>query len=215
MLACRKRREHFRGQATRKLHPISESNDKDCNERSNRNSGQSRTMEKVMKRKIASIGALLIIGALPYIVWSQGAVSGATLAVPLHQPKTLRRDEIRIITIADGTRGEKRASNTGSNGPSQGDLFVFDQPLLDQSRGDIGSNSGYCVTTKSGVHSQCQWTLKFDDGSIIVAGQEAESGKSVLAVIGATGKFSGFTGEMSSEPNGDGTFTQELTLFRP
>lgn len=53
------------------------------------------------------------------------------------------------------------------------------------------------------------------DGALVVAGQEAEKGLSVLAVIGATGKYSGFTGEMTSAPNGDGTFTQELNLHRP
>ncbi|AHE73555.1 hypothetical protein M942_24465 [Enterobacter ludwigii] len=154
-----------------------------------------------MNRKIVAIVALL--------------VAGITQATSSHNPETLRRNEIHIITIADGTRGEKRTVNTGQNGPSPGDLFVFDQPLMDQHRRDIGTNSGYCVTTKIGVHSQCQWTLKTYGSTVVVAGQEAESGISILAVIGTTGKFSGFMGEMTSEPNGDGTFTQKLTLFRP
>ncbi|MFZ4221431.1 allene oxide cyclase barrel-like domain-containing protein [Enterobacter ludwigii] len=165
-----------------------------------------------MNRKKTAIGALFVAGGLLCTAMAQSQ-SGETM--PSHQSKTPRRDETHIITLADGTRGEKRAVDTGNDGVSQGDLFVFEQPLMDQHRRDIGTNSGYCVTTKSGVHGQCQWTLKVDDGSVIVAGQEAESGKSILAVIGTTGKFSGFTGEMSSRPNGDGTFTQELTLFRP
>jgi len=172
-------------------------------------------MEEKMNRNIAPVGALLVVGVASCIIWWQDMASEARLASPPEQSTQPRRDETKIITIADGTRGEKRSMNTSADGPSQGDLFVFDQPLMDQYRRDIGTNSGYCVTTKSGVHGQCQWTLKFDAGSIVVAGQEAENGKSALAVIGTTGKFSGFLGEMSSEPNGDGTFTQELTLFRP
>lgn len=168
-----------------------------------------------MNRNTAAVGALLVVGVASCIIWSQNMAGEARLASPPDQSKPPRRDVTKIITIADGARGEKRSVDTGSDGPSQGDLFVFDQPLMDQYRRDIGTNSGYCVTTKSGVHGQCQWTLKFDAGSIVVAGQEAENGKSALAVIGTTGKFSGFLGELSSEPKGDGTFLQELNLFRP
>ncbi len=168
-----------------------------------------------MNRNIAAVGALLFVGVASCIIWSQNMAGEARLASPPDQSKPPRRDVTKIITIADGTRGEKRSVDTGSDGPSQGDLFVFDQPLMDQYRRDIGTNSGYCVTTKSGVHGQCQWTLKFDAGSIVVAGQEAENEESALAVIGTTGKFSGFLGEMLSEPKDDGTFLQELNLFRP
>ncbi|WP_229720799.1 allene oxide cyclase barrel-like domain-containing protein [Dyella nitratireducens] len=119
-----------------------------------------------------------------------------------------------IVTLADSTRGHKSTVDIGPPGPSLGDLFVFDQPLMDEHRRDIGSNSGYCINTLPGVHSQCQWTLLMDGGTIVVAGQEQEVGRSVVAVIGATGKYIGYTGEMTSEPNADGTFTQTLTLYR-
>jgi len=125
---------------------------------------------------------------------------------------------LTLVTLADGTRGLKNAVDIGTVGPSQGDLFVFDQPLMDQDRKDIGSNSGYCVTTLPGVHSQCQWTLLFFGpdktviGTIVVGGQELEAGQSTVAVIGSTGKYAGVTGTMTSEPNLDGTFTQTLYL---
>ena len=127
---------------------------------------------------------------------------------------------LTLVTLADGTRGLKNAVDIGPVGPSQGDLFVFDQPLMDQDRKDIGSNSGYCVTTLPGVHSQCQWTLLFFGpdktviGTIVVGGQELEAGQSTVAVIGSTGKYAGVTGTMTSEPNLDGTFTQTLYLVR-
>jgi hypothetical protein len=140
---------------------------------------------------------------------------GMPVIAHANEPETLT-----LITYADGTRGMKNAIDLGPPGPSQGDLFVFDQPLMNEQRQDIGSNSGYCVNTLPEKHSQCQWTLLFTDAagttdaSIVVAGQEHEAGPSIVAVIGATGKYAGFSGEMSTEPNADGTFTQILQLSR-
>ena len=139
------------------------------------------------------------------------------LVIPLSACVT-NAQTLTLVTLADGTRGLKNAVDIGPVGPSQGDLFVFDQPLMDQDRKDIGSNSGYCVTTLPGVHSQCQWTLLFFGpdktviGTIVVGGQELEAGQSTVAVIGSTGKYAGVTGTMTSEPNLDGTFTQTLYL---
>ncbi|MGY1953369.1 hypothetical protein [Pseudomonas pergaminensis] len=125
---------------------------------------------------------------------------------------------VMLVTYADGTRGLKTPVDTGAPGPSQGDLFVYDQPLQDQGGQDIGSNSGYCVTTLPGAHSQCQWTLIFMDatgnivGTIVVGGQEHETGLSTAAILGSTGKYGGFTGHMNSEPMPDGRFKQTLYL---
>ena len=132
-----------------------------------------------------------------------------------HEPESLT-----LVTLADGNRGIKNAVDIGPPGPSQGDLFVFDQPLMNEAHQDIGTNSGYCINTVPAVHSQCQWTLSFTDAagkveaSIVVAGQEHEIGTSVVAVIGSTGKYAGFTGEMSTQPKPDGTFSQTLKLAR-
>ncbi|MBV7575724.1 hypothetical protein KW846_23695 [Pseudomonas sp. PDM32] len=152
-------------------------------------------------------------------VFTLRALSLMLISMPFiahaHEPETLT-----LITYADGTRGIKTPIDIGPPGPSQGDLFVFDQPLMNEQRQDIGSNSGYCVNTFPEKHSQCQWTLLFSDAtgktadSIVVAGQEHESGQSIVAVIGTTGKYAGFSGEMSTEPNADGTFTQILQLSR-
>jgi hypothetical protein len=125
---------------------------------------------------------------------------------------------VTLVTFADGTRGLKTPVDTGAPGPSQGDLFVFAQPLMDQGRQDIGSNNGFCVTTLPGVHSQCQWTLVFVNaagqttGTLVVGGQEYEAGQSTVAVLGGTGTYTGFTGQMTSDPMPDGTFKQTLYL---
>ncbi|HXA16677.1 MAG TPA: dirigent protein [Thermoanaerobaculia bacterium] len=119
-----------------------------------------------------------------------------------------------MMVVADATRGTKSPVDVGPAGSSQGDLFVFDQPLVDQKGMDIGTNSGFCVSTKPGEYSECQWTLKLGDGTITVAGREAEKGTSRVSVIGGTGAYAGVRGELATTSNGNGTFTQVLTLNR-
>lgn len=127
---------------------------------------------------------------------------------------TFASPTIQFITIADATRGNTNAVDLGLKGETQGDLFVFDQPLMDANRKkDIGTNSGYCVITKVGVYSQCQWTLTFKNGSTItVAGQEFQKGTSSIPILGGTGEYTNAKGILTTFPNGDGTFTQKLQI---
>lgn len=115
-----------------------------------------------------------------------------------------------LETIADARIHSARFVDVGEPGDSVGDLFVFDQPLLDRDGKTIGNNSGFCIRTQVGHSSQCQWTLTLEDGSIQVAGRERDQGASMIAIIGGTGAYSGISGEMRSVNNDDGTFTQTL-----
>jgi Dirigent-like protein len=117
-------------------------------------------------------------------------------------------------TIADARNGIATPVDLGAPGDSPGDMFVFDQPLLNEARQTIGSNSGYCVRTLPGQFSECQWTLTMSDGTITVAGREAEIGTSHIPIIGGTGAYLGVSGMLSTTPNGDRTFTQVLTLLK-
>ena len=128
------------------------------------------------------------------------------------QPSPQVRPELR--TLADATRGVRQKVDNPPAGASPGDLFIFDQPLLDgDGKKQLGVNSGYCITTLPGVRSQCQWTLNLPTGTLTVAGQEAEKGPSILPIIGATGEFAHSQGELQTYPNGNGTFTQ-IVRFR-
>jgi hypothetical protein len=98
----------------------------------------------------------------------------------------------------------------GETGDSVGDMVLFDQPLLDEDGAVIGNNSGACIRTRVDHSYQCQWTLTFDDGSIQVAGREADQGTSAISIVGGTGVYTGISGEMVSTNNNDGTFTQTL-----
>lgn len=119
-----------------------------------------------------------------------------------------------LVTIADARSGIASPVDLGAPGDSPGDMFVFDQPLLNEARQPIGSNSGYCIRTLPGQFSECQWTLTMADGTITVAGREAETGTSLIPIIGGTGDYLGVGGVLSTTPNGDRTFTQVLTLHR-
>ena len=120
-----------------------------------------------------------------------------------------------LNTIADARSGIATPVDLGPPGDSPGDMFVFDQPLLNEARENIGSNSGYCVRTLPGQFSECQWTLTMANGTITVAGREAETGTSLIPIIGGTGAFEGASGVLTTTPNGDRTFTQVLTLLKP
>ena len=115
-----------------------------------------------------------------------------------------------LVTIADARTGPATLVDVGETGDSVGDMVVFDQPLLDANGAVIGNNSGVCIRTRVDHSYQCQWTLTFDDGSIQVAGREADQGSSAISIVGGTGAYTGISGEMISTNNNDGTFTQTL-----
>jgi hypothetical protein len=115
-----------------------------------------------------------------------------------------------FVTIADARVHTAHFIDIGEPGDSVGDMFVFDQPLLDERNNSIGNNSGTCIRTRVGLSSQCQWTLSVDTGSIQVAGREFDKGESDISIVGGTGAYSGITGEMKSVNNNDGTYTQTL-----
>lgn len=125
-------------------------------------------------------------------------------------------DQIRkrtFKTIANGRTGISEAVDIGKSRGAPGDMFVFDQPLLDAGGKVIGANAGFCVRTTPGEYSVCQWTLAMANGSLTVAGREADHGTSLIPVIGGTGEFACATGVLATTPRGDKTYEQILTLY--
>jgi hypothetical protein len=115
-----------------------------------------------------------------------------------------------MVTIADARVHKAENVDIGAAGDSPGDMYVFDQPLLDAQGREIGNNSGVCIRSRVGHSLQCQWTLTLDDGTIQVAGREFDKGASDITIVGGTGVYSGISGYMVSVNNDDGTFTQTL-----
>lgn len=92
-------------------------------------------------------------------------------------------------------------------------MFVSEQPLLDAGGSPTGVNAGFCIRTLPGQFSGRQWTVTMSNGPIAVAGREAESGTSLIPVIGGTGAFACATGVLATTPKGDKTYEQRLTLY--
>lgn len=118
-----------------------------------------------------------------------------------------------LVTIADARSGPAEVVDIGEPGDSVGDMVVFDQPLLNEQQEVIGNNSGVCVRTRVGKSYQCQWTLTLSNGTIQVAGREADQGVSTISIVGGSGDYARITGEMVSVNNNDGTFTQTLRFY--
>lgn len=124
------------------------------------------------------------------------------------------QEELQVfVTIADARASKAKLIDTGKPGDSVGDILVFDQPLLDEQKQQIGTNSGTCFRTRVGHSFQCQWTLTLETGSIQVAGREFDQGTSEISIVGGTGRYAGITGDMASVNNGDGTFRQTLRYW--
>jgi len=134
-----------------------------------------------------------------------------------HSPDTESHSQIEqpitLVTIADARSGVANRIDLGEPGESRGDLFVFDQPLLNSKYESIGTNSGYCIRTVPGKFSECRWTLTLANGTVTVAGRESDSGTSLIPVVDGTGDYLMVSGVMATTPNGDKTFTQILTLY--
>ena len=137
--------------------------------------------------------------------WAQNQAKTESEVLP-NYPTTL-------VTIADARSGIAQWIDLGKAGDSPGDIFVFDQPLLNSKHEPIGKNSGFCIRTLPGKFSECQWTLALADGTITVAGRESDAGASMVPVIGGSGKYLLVRGVMTTTPNVDKTFTQILTLY--
>jgi hypothetical protein len=166
-------------------------------------------------------------------------------AALLIQQTCLHADEFRLVIYADGREdgGIRQGAKTNDNQDSPGDIFVFDQKLLDEDgKTVIGRNAGYCIRTDPGApdfsstdhpdlpddpennYGQCTWSIVFGaesgyQGSIVVSGRESELGTSVLPIVGGTDDFFDVPGVLYTKPisqkDGGMLFRQELVFTRP
>ena len=93
------------------------------------------------------------------------------------------------------------ATDLGAKGDSVGDLLVFANKVYDAAnKTQLGTDNGYCVRTVVGKRWECFWTLTLKAGQITVEGPFMDSGDSLLAVTGGTGKYAGARGSMKLHP---------------
>ena len=151
------------------------------------------------------IAIVAVIATTYTAAWAQSPAKAGS--------KILTHHITTLATIADARSGIAQGVDLGKPGDSPGDIFAFDQPLLDSNHELIGKNSGFCIRTLPGAFSECQWTLTLANGTITVAGRESDTGTSMIPVIGGSGEYLLVRGVMATTPNADKTYTQILTLY--
>jgi allene oxide cyclase len=100
------------------------------------------------------------------------------------------------IAVVERPAGETTL-HLGGKGDSIGDLLVFANKVYDAAnKTQVGTDQGYCVRTVVGKSWECFWTLNLKAGQITVEGPFMDTGDSLMAVTGGTGKYAGAKGSM-------------------
>ena len=119
-------------------------------------------------------------------------LAAALLALP-----ALAAEQIKVVERPVG----ETTVDLGAKGDSVGDLLVFANKVYDAAnKTQLGTDNGYCVRTVVGKSWECFWTLTLKGGQITVEGPFMDSGDSLLAVTGGTGKYAGARGSMKLHP---------------
>jgi hypothetical protein len=120
-----------------------------------------------------------------------------TLLAALPAMAAMAAEEIRVV---ERPVGETTVHHSGEL-DRVGDLLVFANKVYDAAnRVEVGSDQGYCVRTVAGKSWECFWTLVLKAGQITVEGPFMDSGDSLLAVTGGTGKYAGARGSLKLHP---------------
>jgi hypothetical protein len=89
----------------------------------------------------------------------------------------------------------------GAKGDSAGDLLPFANPVYDaENKTPRGTTQGFCIRIIAGKSWECFWTLTLKDGQITVEGPYSDTGDSILAVTGGSGRFVGAKGQLTLHP---------------
>ncbi len=111
------------------------------------------------------------------------------VTVPVLAAQTIRLVERPI---------DEKTIDLGAKGDSIGDLLVFGNPIFDAAnKVRLGTDQGFCVRIIVGKSWECNWTLTLKEGQIVIEGPYMDSGDSVFAVTGGTGKYAGAKGSMT------------------
>ncbi len=144
-----------------------------------------------------------------------GALLAALLIAPVpgfaQDSDDTSSDTTPWVIIEHISPEQQTTIDLGAEGESQGDMFVFTGSILDTEGEETGTSSGFCVTTSVEEKlSECVWTYHFADGTITVAGTEADLGVDTatqMPIVGGTGGYAGARGVIHEEHN------EELTVY--
>jgi hypothetical protein len=94
----------------------------------------------------------------------------------------------------------------GDEGDTVGDTLVFTNELYDEQDATlVGSTNGSCIRTAVGKLWECTFTNAMENGSLVVAGPFADSGRGTFAITGGTGDYAGASGQMTLTAADDST----------
>jgi allene oxide cyclase len=104
------------------------------------------------------------------------------------------------ISVVERPVGETTVHRSGER-DLVGDLLVFANKVYDAANKlEVGSDQRYSVHTLVGKSWECFWTLLLKEGQITVEGPFMDSGDSLLAVTGGTGKYAAARGSLKLHP---------------
>jgi allene oxide cyclase len=89
------------------------------------------------------------------------------------------------------------AVTNGSASDAAGNVLTFANPVFDKKDAQqVGSDQGYCVRIVVGKTWECNWTTFLPNGQITVEGPFSDTGNTVVAITGGTGKYRNARGSM-------------------
>ncbi len=101
------------------------------------------------------------------------------------------------ISVVERPVNETTVHTSKSATDSVGDILSFANPVFDAAnKVQIASDQGYCIRTVVGKSWECMWTLSLKEGQITVEGPFHDTGDSIFAITGGTGKYEGAKGHM-------------------
>jgi hypothetical protein len=88
-------------------------------------------------------------------------------------------------------------TNGDPNNDAVGNILTFANDVFDAAdKHKVGSDQGFCVRIVKGHSWECNWTTFLADGQITVEGPFSDTGNTVVAVTGGTGKYRNARGSM-------------------
>jgi hypothetical protein len=156
-----------------------------------------------MPRKLILWMVPVVLGA---IALSAGSLASASANHGFN--KTVR------LTFTEKSTAGTFVDVDHSGGQSIGDVFVFQNDLLDPStHAKVGTVEGHCMLiTASGDLTDCEASGMLAGGQIRVAGASSNAKINALAVIGGTGIYRNVSGQITIETIDDSTSTDTLEL---
>jgi hypothetical protein len=101
------------------------------------------------------------------------------------------------IALVEHPTNETTVHTTKAATDAVGDILSFANPVFDAAnKAQVASDQGFCIRTVVGKSWECMWTLMLKDGMITVEGPFHDTGDSLFAVTGGTGKYEGAKGHM-------------------